>query len=158
LRESLFNILEHGYGGVRDLRVIDLFAGTGALALEALSRGARSALLVDDGAEARALIRANVETLGLGGATRIFRRDARKLGASPAGDPFDIAFLDPPYGRDLAAPTLAALRDGDWLRDNAIVVVEESSTVNIDAPDGYVPAETREFGDTRITILRSAST
>lgn len=158
LRESLFNILEHGYGGVSDARVIDLFAGTGALALEALSRGARTALLVDDGAEARALIRANVESLGLGGATRIFRRDARKLGLAPAGPPFDIAFLDPPYGRDLAVPTLIALREGAWLRDDALVVVEESASAPLAVPEGFATQESRTFGDTRIVILRVVAT
>src|SRR5712691_8635307 len=100
LRESLFNILLHGHGDpVTGARVLDLFAGTGALGLEALSRGAAFALFVDDGAAARALIRANVEALGLGGVTRIFRRDATKLGAAHPVEPFALAFADPPYGR-----------------------------------------------------------
>jgi 16S rRNA (guanine966-N2)-methyltransferase len=155
LRESLFNILEHAFGDpIPGARVIDLFAGTGALALESLSRGARFALMVEDGAEARALIRANVETLGLGGETRVFRRDARKLGAAPAGDPFDIAFLDPPYGKGLAEPTLAALRDGHWLKPEALVVVEESANVAIDTPMGYTQIETRGFGDTALAFMR----
>ncbi len=153
LRESLFNILEHNYGGVTDLRVVDLFAGTGALALEALSRGARFALLVDDGAEARALIRENVESLGLGGATRVFRRDAGKLGLAPHGDRFDLAFLDPPYARGLAQPALAALRDGGWLKPGATVIVEEAATVDVAPPRGYRLCEDRQFGDTRIVIL-----
>jgi 16S rRNA (guanine966-N2)-methyltransferase len=155
LRESLFNILEHGYGGVAGLRVIDLFAGTGALALEALSRGARFALLVDDGAEARALIRANVEALGLGGETRIFRRDARKLGLAPPGDPYDVAFLDPPYGRSLAEPALAALSDGGWLRPGALVVVEEAAEATVTPPDGFAPLDARSFGDTQVVLLRA---
>ena len=155
LRESLFNILEHGYGGVAGLRVIDLFAGTGALALEALSRGARFALLVDDGAEARALIRANVEALGLGGETRIFRRDARKLGVAPNGDLFDIAFLDPPYGRSLAEPALAALSDGGWLRPGALVVVEEAAEASFAPPGGFLPLDARSFGDTQVVLLRA---
>ena len=154
MRESLFNIIEHSYGGVEGLRVIDLFAGTGALALEALSRGARFALLVDDGTDARAAIRANVESLGLGGATRIFRRDARKLGAAPVGDPFDLAFLDPPYNKGFVEPALIALRDGGWLRANALVIVEEASDAVLGVPPGYAIEETREAGDTRLTILR----
>lgn len=154
LRESLFNIIEHGHDRVAGSRVIDLFAGTGALALEALSRGARFALLVDDGAEARALIRANVEALGLGGATRIFRRDARRLGAAPPGEPFDLAFLDPPYGRGLAAPALIALRDGGWLRPGALVCVEEAGDAAIEPPSGYAPEDARTFGDTRVLLLR----
>lgn len=157
LRESVFNIITHGYGGVADKRVIDLYAGTGALALEALSRGARFALLVDDGTEARALMRANIETLGLGGATRIFRRDARKLGLAPAGEPFDIAFLDPPYGRDLALPTLLALRDGGWLKEQAVVLVEEAASSIVPVPEGFKLDEQRLFGDTQVVFLRRAS-
>ena len=154
LRESLFNILEHGYGGLGGKRVIDVFAGTGALALEALSRGASFALLVDDGAEARAAIRDNVESLGLGGVTRVYRRDARKLGMAPTGEPFDVAFLDPPYGRGLAELALACLRDGGWLRAGAPVVVEEAARAVVSVPAGYTLAEERAFGDTRVTILR----
>jgi len=155
LRESLFNILEHGHGGVAGLRVIDLFAGTGALGLEALSRGARFALLVDDGAEARAAIRANVESLGLGGATRIFRRDARKLGAAPPGDRYDLAFLDPPYGRGLAEPALASLRDGRWLTPGAMIIVEEAADAVLSPPAGFVTEDQRAFGDTQICMLRA---
>ena len=107
LRESLFNILVHAHGDpVTGARVLDLFAGTGALGLEAISRGAAFALFVDDGAEARALIRENVATLGLGGVTRIFRRDATKLGAAHPVEPFSLVFLDPPYGRGLAEQAL----------------------------------------------------
>jgi len=157
LRESLFNILEHGYGGVSGLRVVDLFAGTGALGLEALSRGATHALLVDDGAEARAAMRANVESLGVAGLTRIFRRDARKLGLAPAGERFDLAFLDPPYGRGLAEPALAALRDGEWLKPEALVVVEDSAAVTLDVPDGFTLEEERTFAETRIGFLRLSS-
>src|SRR5256714_8097830 len=103
LRESLFNVLAHGYGGpVTSARVLDLFAGTGALGLEAISRGASFALFIDDRAEARALIRENVSALGLGGVTRIFRRDATKLGMAAPVEPFSLAFLDPPYGQGLA--------------------------------------------------------
>src|SRR3954469_16330597 len=97
-REALFNMLTHSYGNpTPDARVLDLFAGTGALGLEALSRGAAFALFIDEGAEARALLRENVATLGLGGTTRIFRRDAPKLGAAHPIEPFSVAFLDPPY-------------------------------------------------------------
>src|SRR6202011_2890657 len=111
LRESLFNVLAHSYGGpVTDARVLDLFAGTGALGLEALSRGAAFALFVDDRAEARALLRANVEALGLGGVSRIFRRDAVKLGAAHPVEPFSLAFLDPPYRQGLAEQALSSAR------------------------------------------------
>lgn len=154
LRESLFNILEHRYGGIAGLRVIDVFAGTGALALEALSRGARFALFVDNGSEARAAIRDNIERLGVGGATRIFRRDARKLGLAPSGESFDLAFLDPPYGFNLAEPALDALRDGRWLSRDALVIVEDAASATVSIPKGYIEQETRDFGDSRIAILR----
>src|SRR5450432_1297504 len=107
LREALFNILLHAYGDpVTDARVLDLFAGTGALGLEAMSRGAAFVLFVDEGAEARALMRENVATLGLGGTTRIFRRDATKLGPARPIEPFTLTFLDPPYGHGLAEQAL----------------------------------------------------
>jgi 16S rRNA (guanine966-N2)-methyltransferase len=155
LRESLFSILEHGYGAPADgARVIDVFAGTGALGLEAMSRGAGFALFVDDGAEARALLRANIETLGLGGLTRIFRRDATKLGQAPAGEPFTLAFLDPPYGRGLGERALAALRDGGWLAADALCVWEETATAPLTAPEGFSECDRRAYGDTQFLILR----
>ena len=100
LRESLFNILAHGFDDpVTGARVLDLFAGTGAMGIEAISRGAEFVLFVDQGAEARALLRENVAALGLGGVSRIFRRDATKLGEAHPVPPFSLAFLDPPYGQ-----------------------------------------------------------
>src|SRR6201994_165996 len=116
LRESVFNILVHAYDDPIDgARVLDLFAGTGALGIEALSRGAAYVLFVDDGAEARALLRENTQTLGLAGVTRIFRRDATKLGPAHPVEPFTLAFLDPPYGKGLAEKALAAARGGGWV-------------------------------------------
>src|SRR6202789_2589509 len=127
LRESIFDILEHRFPGqIEGARVVDLFAGTGALAIEALSRGAKAALFVDNGAEARALLRANVEAFALGGVTRIWRADATLLGKAPAGPPFTLAFLDPPYEKGLAGPALTGLVEGGWLASGALVVVEES--------------------------------
>src|ERR1700675_4820120 len=137
LRESLFNILAHGYGDpIAGARVLDLFAGTGALGLEAMSRGAAFALFIDDGAEARALIRQNVEALGLGGVTRIFRRDATRLGAVHPNAPFGLVFLDPPYRKGPAEAALASLRDGEWLASEALVVVEEAADAGFAAPEG----------------------
>ena len=155
LRESMFDILEHSYPGrIEGARVVDVFAGSGALAIEALSRGARSALFVDSGAEARALLRANVEALALGGVTRIWRADATKLGQAPAGGPFSLAFLDPPYGQSLAGPALAALVGGGWLDDDALCVVEEAAAIEIAPPAGLAIDDQRTYGDTRIVILR----
>ncbi|MCW2315589.1 16S rRNA (guanine966-N2)-methyltransferase [Rhodoblastus acidophilus] len=155
LRESLFNILAHSYGDpVPGARVIDLFAGTGALGLEAVSRGAAFALLVDDGAQARALIRENVETLGLGGVTRIFRRDARRLGEAPPGPAYDLAFLDPPYDRGLAEPALTALARGGWLKPDALVVVEEAVAAMFEPAAGYDVLERRDYSETELIVLR----
>jgi 16S rRNA (guanine966-N2)-methyltransferase len=157
LREALFNVLAHGYDDpVAGARVIDLFAGTGALGLEALSRGAQAAVFVDDGAEARGLIRANVDALGLGGRTRLFRRDATKLGERGPVAPFSLAFLDPPYGRDLAGPSLVSLAKGGWLVAGALAVVEESSAALLQPPAGFIVEEVRHYGDTSLTFLRFA--
>ncbi|MFL5085175.1 MAG: 16S rRNA (guanine(966)-N(2))-methyltransferase RsmD [Xanthobacteraceae bacterium] len=155
LRESVFNILMHAYGDpVSGARVLDLYAGTGALALEAISRGAAFALFVDDGAEARALIRANVEALGLGGVTRIFRRDAAKLGPAHPVEPFSLAFLDPPYGKGLAEPALVSARDGGWLLPDALVVVEEAADAGFAPPHGFIALERRRYDDTEVIFLR----
>ena len=154
LRESIFDIIAHGRPGhIEGARVVDLFAGSGALGIEALSRGARFALFVDNGAEARALIRANVEALGLGGVTRIWRADATRLGKKPASGPFALAFLDPPYGRDLAAPALVSLVEGGWLTRDALCVAEEAVKAKIVAPPGLRLVDERIYGDTRLAIL-----
>lgn len=155
LRESLFNILAHGHGDpVTGSRVIDLFAGTGALGIEAISRGAAFTLFVDNGAEARALLRQNVEALGLGGVSKIFRRDATELGNVHPNEPFTFAFLDPPYGQGLAEKALASLRDGGWLVDGAMVVVEEAVASKFAAPEGFTELERRAYDDTEFVILR----
>jgi len=154
LRESIFDILAHRHPGVVEAsRVVDLFAGSGALAIEALSRGAGFALLVDNGSEARALLRANVEALGLGGVTRIWRADATRLGRAPAGGPFGLAFLDPPYGEDLAGPALESLVSGGWLAPGALVVVEEAAKAEIAAPLALAAVDARVYGDTQIAIF-----
>ena len=155
LRESLFNILAHAYGDpVTGARVLDLFAGTGALGLEATSRGAAFALFVDDAAEARALLRENVAALGLGGVTRIFRRDATRLGAAHPVEPFSLVFLDPPYGKGLAEKALVSARDGGWLAAGAMVVVEEAADAGLKAPPGFEELERRRYDDTEVVFLR----
>ena len=157
LRESLFNILTHAYGDpLTGARVLDLFAGTGALGIEAISRGAAYALFVDDGVEARALLRDNVETLGLGGVTRIFRRDATKLGPAHPLEPFSLAFLDPPYGKGLAEKALMSAREGRWLLPEALVIVEEAVTAAFAAPDGFTELERRSYDDTELVFLRAS--
>ena len=156
LRESLFNILAHGYGNpVESARVLDLFAGTGALGIEALSRGASYVLFVDDGVEARSLLRNNTESLGLGGTSRIFRRDATKLGPAHPIEPFALCFLDPPYGKGLAEKALASARDGGWLTKDALVVVEEAVSAKFVAPEGFEELERRVYDDTEMVFLRA---
>jgi 16S rRNA (guanine966-N2)-methyltransferase len=155
LRESLFNILIHAHGDpITGARVLDLFAGTGALALEAMSRGSAFALFVDDGAEARALIRANVEALGLGGATRIFRRDAARLGPAHPLEPFSLVFADPPYRRGLAGQALISAANGGWLTPNALAVVEEAADAAFTAPDGFEQIARRKYDDSELIFLR----
>jgi 16S rRNA (guanine966-N2)-methyltransferase len=155
LRESLFNILIHAYGDpITGARVLDLFAGTGALGIEALSRGAAFALFVDDGAEARALLRENVATLGLGGVSRIFRRNATKLGPAHPVEPFSLAFLDPPYGQELAERALVSARAGGWLKPDALIVVEEAKKSAFAAPEGFTELECRGYDDTEFVVLR----
>jgi 16S rRNA (guanine966-N2)-methyltransferase len=155
LREALFNILVHAYGDpITGARALDLFAGTGALGIEALSRGSAFALFVDDGAEARALLRENVATLGLGGTSRIFRRDATKLGPAHPVEPFALAFLDPPYGKGLAEKALASARAGGWLVPDALIVVEEATKAKFTAPEGFTELERRSYDDTEFVLLR----
>jgi len=155
LRESLFNILVHAYDDpVTDARVLDLFAGTGALGLEALSRGAAFALFIDEGAQARALLRENVATLGLGGVSRIFRRDATRLGAAHPIEAFSLAFLDPPYGRGLAEEALTSARAGGWLAPGALVVVEEAAKPVFNVPEGFDELERRSYDDSALILLR----
>lgn len=157
LREALFNILMHAYGDpVSGARVLDLFAGTGALGIEAISRGAAYTLFVDEGVEARALLRDNVEALGLGGVTRIFRRDATKLGPAHPLEPFSLVFLDPPYGKALAEKALISAREGSWLKSEALIVVEEAADAGFKAPETFIELERRRYDDTEFIILKSA--
>ena len=156
VREALFNHLAHSHYGTpplpQDRRVLDLFAGTGALGLEALSRGAARAVFIDDLAAARALIRENVETLGLTGQTKIWRRDATRLGPC-RGEPFDLVFLDPPYRSGLGDAALASARAGGWIAPDAVIVVELAADEPAPGPDWLTLAERRRYGDTQILIF-----
>jgi 16S rRNA (guanine966-N2)-methyltransferase len=156
VRESLFNLLAHGdYGAPAPpagRRVLDLFAGTGALGLEALSRGAAFATFVDQGAKALALLRRNIALTGAEETTRVISRDATRLGRHH-GAPFDLVFLDPPYGRGLAERAIASALAGGWVEPGALVVWEEG--VNHEPPPGLTLLDRRRYGDTMIAILRS---
>ena len=159
VRQAIFNILEHRDFGspfaLEGARVVDLFAGTGAMGLEAVSRGARFCLFVDDAAASRALIRENVEAFGLTGASKIWRRDAARLGPLDTLAPFDLAFLDPPYRKGLLSPALAGLRSGGWLVAPALIVAELAEDETLPSTDGYQMMEDRVYGDTRVVILKT---
>jgi 16S rRNA (guanine966-N2)-methyltransferase len=156
VREALFNILAHGIPGLvlEGARVLDLFAGTGALGIEALSRGAASCLFVEEDAEARGLIRDNIEALGLTGITKIFRRDATRLGEVGRLGTFDLAFLDPPYACGLGEPAIEAAIAGGWLAAGAVVVLEERADVEVRPIAGLAALDRRVYGDTQIIIAR----
>lgn len=157
VREAIFNILAHGIADftLAGARVVDLFAGTGALGIEALSRGAAFCVFVEDDADARALIRRNVETFGLTGQTRIFRRDATDLGAAGPRDVASLMLLDPPYGRGLGGPALASAVAGGWLAPGAVVVCEERAGEPTDAPSTLTVLDRRTYGDTQIVFFRN---
>lgn len=153
-REALFNVLSHRYGdALQGARVLDLFAGTGALGIEALSRGASFAMFVEESAEGRGLIRDNVETFGLTGRTKIFRRDAARLGPTGTVQPFGLLFADPPYGKGLAEQALASARDGGWLLPGAVCIVEEAASAAFAPIQGFAVEDERGYGETVIRIL-----
>lgn len=157
-RQAVFNVLKHHDFGngftLEGAAVADLFAGTGALGIEALSHGARFCLFVDDSADSRALARENIEGLNLTGITKIWRRDATDLGPmnTGSGGPFDLVFLDPPYRKNLVAPCLKSLVDGGWLKPRALVVVETDAKETFDALD-FTMLDTRNYGETAIAFL-----
>jgi 16S rRNA (guanine966-N2)-methyltransferase len=154
-RESLFNIIGHVYPDALDgTRVIDLFAGTGAVGLEALSRGCRTALFVENGVEGRGLLWENIDSFGLHGRARILRRDATSLGTIGNIEPFNFLFADPPYGQKLGERALHAAHAGGWLVPGALVVLEEKADVELDVDPVFKPLESRMFGDTRVEFYR----
>jgi 16S rRNA (guanine966-N2)-methyltransferase len=156
-REAMFNILAHAEWspGVEGRRVLDLYAGSGALGLEALSRGASFALFVETDSAARGAIRDNIEALGLFGATRIHRRDATDLGLKPAGlgDPFDLVFLDPPYGKGLGEATLAKIGKGGWITRDALIVLEVGAAETPALP-AFETLDTRDYGAAKVLFLK----
>lgn len=156
IREALFNVLAHGHGDrLIGARVLDLFAGTGALGLEALSRGAAHCLFIEESAEGRGLIRDNVEAFGLQGRTKIFRRDATDLGVVGTMQPFGLLLADPPYNKGLGERALDSARAGGWLLPGALCVVEESAVATFAAPPAFRLLDERNYGETVIRILES---
>ncbi len=158
VREALFNILIHGIEGfgIEGARVLDLFAGTGALGLEALSRGAAYCLFVEDNADARGIIRENIEKLGLTGASKVWRRDATKLGPAAPMQPFQLLFADPPDGKGQGELALGAATAGGWLSAGAVCVLEERADVELAVPAALALLDTRVYGDTTLHLLRKS--
>ncbi|MGV6801238.1 MAG: 16S rRNA (guanine(966)-N(2))-methyltransferase RsmD [bacterium] len=157
IRESLFNILEHNPDwDLAGKRCIDLFAGSGALGIEALSRGAAWCLFVEEASAARAAIRKNIEAMNLFGQSRIHRRSAIALGKIPAstGGVFQVAFLDAPYDRGLSDKALSGLHEGGWLQPGAICIVEQAKHEKPALPNPFQEQDRRLFGDTQIGILQ----
>ncbi|MCV6595484.1 MAG: 16S rRNA (guanine(966)-N(2))-methyltransferase RsmD [Mangrovicoccus sp.] len=156
VRESLFNVLAGGAFGdpIAGAQVLDLFAGTGALGLEALSRGAAGAVFVENGRKSGAILAENLRLTRAGAVAQVLRRDATRLGACE-GAPADLVFLDPPYGKDMGGKALAAARAGGWLAPGALILWEESTPQT--APDGFELLECRRYGDTHISFLERAA-
>ena len=154
VRESIFDILASRLGPSLDgLRVLDLFAGTGAMGLEALSRGASGVVFVETGAEARGLIRDHIEAFGAGGVAKLLRRDATALGPSGTMGDFDLVFLDPPYSRGLGETALVSAREGGWIAPDATIVLEEARDVELALPPGFVLDDRREYGAAAVHLL-----
>jgi len=161
-RQAVFNILEHApwSPGLREARVIDLFAGSGALGLEALSRGAAFCLFVETDEAARGAIRENTDALGVMGQARVHRRDATDLGVRPgsAGETFDLVFLDPPYRRGLGEIALAKLAEGLWIKPGALCVFERGSDEADFTVPGFEVLDSRKYGAATVHFLRYATT
>ncbi|MHA1164893.1 MAG: 16S rRNA (guanine(966)-N(2))-methyltransferase RsmD [Alphaproteobacteria bacterium] len=157
VRESVFNILEHGVPDfeLEDARVLDLFAGTGALGLEAISRGAKYCLFIENAAAARGVIRTNVEALHLTGITKIWRRDATTLGPVGNVEAFDLVFADPPYRKGLGERALREVLEQGWIKAGGIAIIEEHNDAALDVPQGYEELDKRSYGDTQVVILRA---
>ncbi len=154
-RESLFNILMHSYPEVLSGgRVMDVFAGTGAVGIEALSRGCRFAVFVEMGVEGRSLIRENTMALNLQGRSKIFRRDATDMGVCANMEPFNLLFADPPYGKGLGEKAIGAAIDGGWLADGALVILEERADIVPVAIARCKLLDERSFGDTKMHFYR----
>ncbi|MCZ2328103.1 16S rRNA (guanine(966)-N(2))-methyltransferase RsmD [Bartonella sp. F02] len=152
-RESLFNILSHREENFwTDKRILDLFAGTGALGIEALSRGAKAAVFVENSIEGRSLIQKNIESFGLQGVGRILRRDATKLGTIGTMLPFDVIYADPPYGHCLGEQAFVEAVKGGWAKTTSLFILEEKKEAVIDLPDIFYLDDKRFYGDTVIRI------
>lgn len=157
-REAVFNVLAHRFPDRLDgQRVLDLFAGTGALGLEAVSRGASFCLFIEESAEGRGLVRNNVEAMGLQGRTKLFRRDATALGPAGTIAPFGLVFADPPYGKGLGEKALQSALSGGWLAPGVLCVVEESAAALFQPGPEFSIVDERAYGDTVVRFVELAT-
>ncbi len=155
IRESLFNVISHNYSDNLDnTRVLDLFAGTGALGIEALSRGARFTLFIENSIEGRGLLRQNIENFSLQGHSKVFRRDVTELGPIGSMTPFDLVFADPPYGCGFGEKAAAGLVAGNWLSPSGLFVLEEDKDSAPESLPGFELLETKSYAGTKIGIFR----
>lgn len=151
MREALFNILEHGLSGVADARFLDLFCGSGAIGLEALSRGAVEVLMVDNDRRAAAVARANSQVLGEEGRAKVLLGDATRLG--PCAEPFDLVYLDPPYRSGMAEPALRSLLSGCWIAGTGRIICELGAREPLCCPAGLTVSDERRYGAGRLVML-----
>ena len=155
IRESLFNVLSHSYEDwLENSRVLDLFAGTGALGIEALSRGCRYCLFIENSIEGRGLLRQNTEDFGLQGNSKIYRRDATQLGSIEGMAPYDLVFADPPYGKGFGELAAASALQGGWLAKGALFVLEEDKASAPSSLPGFELLQSRNYSNTTIAIFR----
>lgn len=156
VREAVFSIIGSRLGpNLNGIHVLDLFAGTGALGLEALSRGAEHCVFVDTGIEARGLIRGHIQEFGVAGQVKLLRRDATDLGPVERIRPANLVFADPPYGKGLGEKAIASALAGGWIAPGALIVLEEQKGAEIAAPQGTEIVNQRDYGDTTITLLEA---
>lgn len=157
-REALFNILSHGNftngesNFLDGCKVLDLFSGCGALSIEALSRGADHAVMIDIDQEHLNIARSNAQNIRIEGDCTFIRADSAT--PPPARFACDLVFLDPPYGKGLIEKALKNLKNGGWIAKNAVIVVETGKTEDIDTPEGYEELHNRKYGNSRIRIMQ----
>lgn len=155
VRENLFNLINSQFTHHwHNKKVLDLFAGTGALGLEALSRGASAAIFVDSSLQAHGLIRSNIVKLGLGGRTQVLRSDATALGPAVPDAPFQLIFADPPYGQTLGEKALCCTADQGWIDSNALIILEQAKGIRIVLPSSFEPVDQRTYAQTHIAVYR----
>ena len=154
-RESLFNIITHNYDVLNeDTRMLDLFAGTGALGIEALSRGVGFVLFVENSVEGRGLLRQNTTAFSLQGRSKIYRRDATNLGDLGGMQPFSFVFADPPYGKGLGEKAAKSMLDHGWLSENALFILEEKKSAAPETLEGFERLDARNVGDSQICFFQ----